>query len=407
MIEEEAMRRTKFFGTGLFGAGRISSFILLVTCVLLLPILCCAQTGPIRLGVNLEVTGNMAWLGDPQLKALQMLTEDVNRQGGINGRKVELITYDNESNVEKAVGNAKKLIQRDKVVAVFGPSTNAPCRSTQPTMQEAKLTSYSLSASFDPNGKDSYWFAVLVSVYNNIEKFFDWYQSQGFTRIAQICSTDSSGQTWFDYSNEIVKKYAKMQLASQRFNVSDLDVTPQLTNLKSSNPQAIMVGSTGKSAGIVIKNFMQMGFKIPVCTGAGNVSPSFLDMIAGNEPDTLLLPGSRFVVYQDLPEKDPFKPMIKKFVDEYQKKFNKEADLNAAVGYDAARILFEAFKATNPSGPEDSTKVRDYIEKMRNFPGVYGANYNFSATDHRGLNKTALVLIQAKNKRFSLYETLR
>ncbi len=379
---------------------------LVLAFLFMFPLLCHGQTGPIRLGVNLEVTGNMAWLGDPQLKALQMLTEDVNKAGGINGRKIELITYDNESNVEKAVTTAKKLIQRDNVVAVYGPSTNAPSRSTQSIMQEAKLTSYSLSASFDPNGKDSYWFAVLVSVYSNIEKFFDWYKSQGFTRIAQICSSDSSGQTWFADSEEIAKKY-QMQLTSQRFNVNDLDVTPQLTNIKSSNPQAIMVGSTGKSAGVVIKNFMQLGFKIPVCTGAGNVSPSFLEMIAGNEPDTLLLPGSRFVVYQELPDKDPFKAMIKKFTDEYQKKFNKEADLNAAVGYDAARILFEAFKGVNPKGPEDSTKIRDYIEKMRNFPGVYGANYNFSPTDHRGLNKTALVLIQAKNKRFTMYEKLR
>lgn len=400
------MRTQGLYGNNFFVAKRIAGLTFVIACLLLCPLLCSGQTGSLRLGVNLEVTGNMAWLGDPQLKALQMLTEDVNRQGGINGRKIELITYDNESNVEKAVANAKKLIQRDKVAAVYGPSTNAPCRSTQAIMQEAKLTSYSLSASFDPNGKDSYWFAVLVSVYSNIEKFFDWYKAQGFTRIAQICSTDSSGQTWFDDSNEIAKKY-QMQLASQRFNVNDLDVTPQLTNLKSSNPQAIMVGSTGKSAGVVIKNFMQMGFKIPVCTGAGNVSPSFLDMIAGNEPETLLLPGSRFVVYQDLAEKDPFKPMIKKFVDEYQKKFNKEADLNAAVGYDAARILFEAFKGINPRGPEDSTKVRDYIDKMRNFPGVYGANYNFSATDHRGLNKTALVLLQAKSKRFAPYEKLQ
>ncbi len=401
------MRRTKFFEKGLFGVRGIARFIPLVTCTVVLPLLCCAQTGPIRLGVNLEITGNMAWLGDPGLKALQMLTEDVNRKGGINGRKVELVTYDNESNVEKAAGNAKKLVQRDKVAAAFGPASNAPCRSAQPITQEAKLTSYSLSASFNPNGKDSYWFAVCDSVDGNIQKFFGWYQSQGFTRIAQICSTDSSGQAWFDGSNEIVKKYAKMQLTNQRFNVNDLDVTPQLTNLKPSNPQAIMVGSTGKSAGVVIKNFVQMGFKIPVCTGSGNVTPSFLDMVAGNEPDTLLLPGSKFVFYQDLPEKDPFKPMMRKFVDEYQKRFNKEADLNAVVAYDAARILFEAFKAINPSGPEDSTKLRDYIEKMHNFPGVYGANYNYSATDHRGLDGSALVLIQAKNNKFLLYEKLR
>jgi branched-chain amino acid transport system substrate-binding protein len=165
-----------------------------------------------------------------------------------------------------------------------------------------------------------------------------------------------------------------------------------------------MVGSTGKSAGVVIKNLMQMGFKIPVATGAGNVSASFLEMIAGNEPDILLLPGSKFVVWQELTDKDPFKAMIRKFADDFKKRFNKDPDLNAAVGYDAARILFEAIKGVNPRDPEDSVKIRDYIEKMRSYLGVYGANYNFSATDHRGLNKTSLVLIQAKNNKFSFYE---
>jgi branched-chain amino acid transport system substrate-binding protein len=395
------MKRTRSLN-GIDTKGLLFFFLLFLA---FLPLIADAQTKePIRIGANVEVTGSMAWLGEPNLRALQLLTEEVNKQGGINGRKVELVAYDNESNVEKAVANAKKLVQRDKVVAVYGPSTNAPCRSVQPIMQEAKITSYSLSASFDPNGKDSYWFAVLVSVYNNIEKHFDWFQSQGFTRIAQICSTDSSGQTWHDDSVEIVKKYPKMQLTSQRFNVKDLDVTPQLTNLKPFNPQAIVVGSTGKSAGVVIKNLIQMGFKVPVATGAGNVSPSFLEMIAGTEPDILLLPGSKFVVWQELSDKDPFKGMIRKFVEDFKKRFNKEPDLNAAVGYDAAKILFEALKAVNPIGPEDSTKIRDYIEKMRNYPGVYGANYNFSATDHRGLNKNALVLIQAKNGKFSLYE---
>src|SRR3972149_6535239 len=92
--------------------------------------------------------------------------------------------------------------------------------------------------------------------------------------------------------------------------------------------------------------------------------------------------------------------MMKKFSDDFKKKYNKEADLYGAVAYDAARIVIEAIKAVNPGSPEESVKLRDYIEQLRNFPGVYGAYYNFSPKDHRGLGKSAVVRIQARGKKF-------
>ncbi len=384
-------------------AGRMAALSVLL--VISLSSLSLAQTKePIRIGVNMEVTGNAAWTGDPQLKGIQLLMEQTNQAGGINGRQIELIAYDNETNVEKSAANAKKLVQRDKVIAVLGPGINAVIRAVVPVLQEAKITCYSHSASFNPGFPDSYFFASFASVQANIERFFDWFKARGFTRIAQICSTDSSGQAWNDSSIKIAEAYPGMQVFSERFNVNDLDVTPQLTKLKAANPQALMVGSTGKSSGVVVKNLMQMGFKIPILTGAGNISQSFLGMIADNEPEIMLLPGSRFVVHQDLPASDPFKPMMKKFADDFKKKYNKDADLYAAVAYDAARIVIEAIKAVNPGSPEESVKLRNYIEQLKNFPGVYGANYNFSPKDHRGLGKNALVLIQAKGKRFYPYE---
>jgi branched-chain amino acid transport system substrate-binding protein len=383
--------------------------IFLFTCLLVifvsLPSLSLAQTKePIRLGINLEITGNAAWTGEPQLRALQLLAEQTNQAGGINGRRIELVVYDNETNVEKSSSNVKKLIQRDKVIAIFGPGVNAMCRAANNDTQEAKITSYSLSASFPVNFKDSYWFGAFPDFTAGIGKFFDWFHSVGFTRVAQICSTDSSGQDWYEASLKIAQTYPGMQLSSQRFNVSDLDVTPQLTNLKAANPQALVVGSTGKSCGVVIKNFYQMGFKIPAFTGQGNISQSFLNMIAENEPEAMVLPGSKFVIYQDLPDSDPLKPLMKKFADDFKKKFNKEADNYGAVAYDAGRVFFNAIRAANPAGPEESGKIRDIVEKMKDFPGVFGAYYNFSQQDHRGLTKDVLIFIQAKNKKFSLWQ---
>jgi branched-chain amino acid transport system substrate-binding protein len=195
-----------------------------------------------------------------------------------------------------------------------------------------------------------------------------------------------------------------MQIFGQFFDDKDLDVTPQLAQIKAWNPQALLGGTTGKPLGIIVKNFVQMGFKIPFFVGAGSLSQSFLDMIAGNEPELLLIPGSKFVIYQSIQDSDPLKPIMKRFADDFKKKFNKEADVFAATGYDAARVFAEAIKAVNPKGPEDSGKLRAYIEKMKNFPGVFGAYYNFSPQDHRGLDKAAYVFVQAKNNKFVAFE---
>lgn len=217
--------------------------------------------------------------------------------------------------------------------------------------------------------------------------------------MAVLCATDSTGQTWFDEANKTAKKYG-LDIAGERFNVKDMDVTPQLAKLKASNPQALIVGVSGAPNAVVAKNFNQMGFNIPYVTGHGNISDTFLKLMEGNEPDTLLLPGAYYIVWRELPDSYPQKKIIRAFNEAFQKKYNKEPDIYAVVAYDAARVIAEAMKQVKPQGPKDSIKLRDAIEKIRNFPAVYGGTYSFSKDDHRGIKKEAALMIQVKGGKF-------
>jgi branched-chain amino acid transport system substrate-binding protein len=217
--------------------------------------------------------------------------------------------------------------------------------------------------------------------------------------VAILCATDSTGQTWFDEATKTAKSYG-FEVASERFNVKDMDVAPQLTKLKAINPQALIVGVSGKPNAVVAKNFIQMGFKIPYVTGHGNISDLFLKLMEGNEPDTLLLPGAYYIVWNKLPDSFPQKKLMREFNEAFQRKFKKEPDIYAVVAYDAVRIIAEAVKVVKPTGPQDNQKLRDAMEQIKNFPAVYGGTYTFSKEDHRGMKKDAALMIQVKGGKF-------
>jgi len=357
------------------------------------------QKSSIRLGVNLDSTGYAAWLGEPELRAVQLFAEEINAKGGIDGHPLELMIYDNESEPEKASNIAKKLIQRDKVTAMIATAITATSNAARPVAQEERVVMYSLSGSIEPNYPDSFCFATWVHTSGMVETIYDYFAKRGIRRVAILCATDSTGQTWFDEATKTAKSYG-FEVASERFNVKDMDVTPQLTKLKAINPQALIVGVSGKPNAVVAKNFIQMGFKIPYVTGHGNISDLFLKLMEGNEPDTLLLPGAYYIVWNKLPDSFPQKKLMREFNEAFQRKFKKEPDIYAVVAYDAVRVIAEAVKVVKPTGPQDNQKLRDAMEQIKNFPAVYGGTYTFSKEDHRGMKKDAALMIQVKGGKF-------
>jgi branched-chain amino acid transport system substrate-binding protein len=393
-IKEEMMKKTTTFlvGVALFG---------FVFSLLAIPLssLSAQQKSSIRLGVNLDSTGYAAWLGEPELRAVQLFAEQINVKGGIDGHPLELMIYDNESEPEKASNIAKKLIQRDKVTAMIATAITATSNAARPVAQEERVVMYSLSGSFEPNYPDSFCFATWVHTSGMVETIYDYFAKRGIRRVAILCATDSTGQTWLDEATKTAKKYG-FEVASERFNVKDMDVTPQLTKLKAINPQALIVGVSGKPNAVVAKNFIQMGFKIPYVTGHGNISDSFLKLMEGNEPDTLLLPGAYYIVWNELPDSFLQKKLMQEFNEAFQRKFKKEPDIYAVVAYDAVRVIAEAMRVVKPTGPQDSQRLRDAMEQIKNFPAVYGGTYTFNKEDHRGMKKDAALMIQVKGGKF-------
>ena len=378
--------------------------IILTICLFLLlgitssPILAETRTA-YKLGVNLDITGYSAWTGEPASKGIQLFAEQINAKGGIDGHPLELVVYDNETNAEKSANNVKKLIQRDKVLAVFGTVLTATSNAAKPFAQESRVVMYTYSAYFEPDYPDSFSFSTMVSTPDLVERIYDYFKEKGIKRVAGLFATDSTGQIWLEESNKAAKKYG-IEIASESFNVKDMDVTPQLAKLKAGNPQALIVGVSGGPNAVVAKNFNQMGFKIPYITGTGNLSDTFLKLMEGNEPETLLIPGPYYAVWRELPESFPQKKLMREFTEAFQKRFKREPDMYAAEAYDSARIMAEVLKQVKPVDQSDSVKIRDGIERIKDFPAVYGRVFSLGKTDHRGVHKGACLMIRVKEGKF-------
>jgi len=157
---------------------------------------------------------------------------------------------------------------------------------------------------------------------------------------------------------------------------------------------------SGAPNAVVAKNFTQMGFKIPYVTGHGNLSDTFVKLIQGFQPETLLLPGAYYIVWRELPDSYPQKKLMKEFTEAFQKKFKKDPDIYSVVAYDAARVVAEGMGQAMPDGPKDSVKLRDAIERIKNYPAVFGGTYTFSKEDHRGVHKDAALMVQVKGGKF-------
>lgn len=352
---------------------------------------------PIRLGVLVSETGPAAWLGEPEMKGAQLAVEELNAKGGILGRPVTLVFYNDESTPEKAVLGARKLLEQDKVAAIIGPSLVATSKAVAAFVKERGPVAYSLSGGYVP--ENPFMFASSVHTQYMLETIMDWLKSKGHKRLALLASTDATGQVGVDSFKKIAPQEGIEIVSVERMNTTDVDVTPQLGRIRSGNPDALVAWNTGTSAGVVVKNFVQMGLQVPLFLSHGNLSYTFIESIKGSQPKTLLMPSTKDIIWDSLPANDPARARNEAFHKNYYDRFKKHADFGPPVAYDAVMAIAQAMRK---AGTDDPAKVKEALESLKGQQGLV-ATYDFSKDDHRGTGRKDTVLVQIKGGKFSLF----
>ncbi|HXG58184.1 MAG TPA: ABC transporter substrate-binding protein [Thermoanaerobaculia bacterium] len=317
----------------------------------------------IPVGLYGAMSGAEAAFGQATAMGVRLAVEEINASGGVLGRKLRLIVEDDQGRAEEAAAVVTKLITRDDVVAVIGENSSNQSLAAAPICQANRVPMISPSST-NPKvtEKGDYIFRVC---------FTDPYQGKalaafvrrnlGLSRAAILKDNKN------DYSVGLAEVFARefaalggTIVAEQSYAGGDTEFRPQLTAMKSANPDLLFIPGFYTDVGQIAIQARDLGIGVPLVGGDGWDSPAVIE-IGGKAVN-----GSYFSDHYF--HADP-RPAVQRFVGEIRKRHGKNPEANAALGYDAVRILVEAIRR---AGSLDRARIRDEIAATKHFDGVSG-----------------------------------
>jgi branched-chain amino acid transport system substrate-binding protein len=361
----------------------------------------------IKLGFIPDITGPASSLGVPERDTALMLQADIDAKGGIKGRPVKLVIYDGESTETKTLLAAKKAIEEDRVATLICCSQSGTSLAIKSTVQAAKVPMVSMAASVkivEPV-KDSFWvFKTPQSDVLIAGVLVDYLVSKKITRVAWMNVDNAfgdSGRLEFDW---LAKKAGLTIVANERFGDKDVDMTTQLTKVKASDAQALVVWAIPPAASVVTKNANELGLKIPLFQSHGVGNKRFLDL-AGPAANGVRFPAGKLLKAEDLPDSDAQKKTLISYAKAFEAKYGPRNTFGGH-GWDAIWMAYKAAEAAAArANPDDLTSfraaIRDELEKINEFIGISGI-FNMSVRDHNGLDKRAVTMYEIVNGQWQL-----
>ena len=356
---------------------------------------------PIKIGTFLAVTGPASFLGDPELKTLEMYVEQVNAAGGVLGRPLELISYDAQHDAKKAVTFVKRLIEQDKVDLIVGGSTTGTTMAVIKLIEKAGVPFISLAGAgviIDPVKK---W--VFKTPHTDrvaVEKIFRDMKARGLTKVGLFAGSGGFDKSCHKNALELAPGQGMTIVADESHGKGDTDMTAQLTKIKNAaGVQTLLYCGFGAPTSIVAKNYKQLGLTIPHYQTHGSASMKFIQGADG-AAEGVRLPAAALLVVDQLADSHPQKQVAGAYKAAYEGRYNDSISTFGGHAYDGLFIAVEAIKR---AGSTDKEKVRAEIEKTSNFIGVDGI-FNMSASDHLGLDADSFVMVEVDGGKWKLLE---
>lgn len=358
----------------------------------------------LKIGVLHATSGPLAVLGDASDKTVKLIREQA-AAGKFDigpGRKVEIKQYDTEGNATKAAQLFRRLVDNDEVDVVIGPNTSGETLPIIPIAEEMKvpLVAYgAVEAITKPVKK--YTFSMTPVDRVVISDLLVGMKKRNVKRPALIYSLDGFGQSGAEFFKELVKDYG-MELSSvQSFAPQDTNMQPQLIKMREAKPDAYLLWSSANPAPtIILRTAKELGIQETFYVGHGNASLPFLKQ-TGAAGEGAVAPAFPILAPEVLPDGDKRKPVVTAFQKDYVARWNEPADHSASYALDALLVTQAAAKTVK--GPITRDNLRDAIENLKGHCGSVGCR-ELSATDHRGLEKDIMVLLQIKGGRWVAFD---
>ncbi|MFC4174920.1 ABC transporter substrate-binding protein [Microvirga sp. GCM10011540] len=357
----------------------------------------------IKIGSVLSATGPASFLGEPEDKTLRLYVDKINEAGGINGKKIELVVYDDGGDANKARTFATRLVEDDEVVAMVGGTTTGTTMAMIPVFQDAEVPFISLAGAIEVvDPVREYVFKTPHTDKMACEKIFEDLKKRNLTKIGMISGTDGFGASMRAQCIKVAPNYGMEIAIDESYGPRDSDMTAQLTKIKNTpGVQAVVNPGFGQGPAIVTRNYAQLGMTgTPLYQSHGVASKSFIEL-AGPAAEGVRLPAAALLVGDKLPENDPQKKVVTDYKQTYESATKQPVSTFGGHAYDGLFILVEAMKRANSTDPQ---KIRDEIEKTKGFVGT-GGIVTMSPTDHLGLDLSAFRMLEIKNGDWNLAQS--
>lgn len=349
---------------------------------------------PVRIGSFLAITGPAAFLGDPEAKTLKLYVDMLNRQGGINGQKIELQLYDSGLSAKKSITFVKRLITQDKVDVIIGGTTTGETMAVIPIVQRAGIPFVSLGgASVIVKPTKKWVFKTPHTDRMAVAKVYTDMKKRSIARIGLIAGSGGFDKSCVRNAKDLAAAYGIKIVASESYGKGDTDMTPQLTKIKNAKRvQSLLFCGFGAPAVIVTRNYRQLGIGLPLYHTHGSCSRKLIAG-AGASAEGVRLPCAALLVAGQLEDEDPQKPVALAYAKAYTAAYKSDVSTFGGHAYDALMIVVNAIKRAKST---DKAAVRAEIEKTRGFVGVDGI-FTMSPGDHMGLDLKSFKMIEVRN----------
>lgn len=378
---------------------RIQDLLVMLSTALLLALPAAAAAQALKLGAVLSLTGGASFIGEDQRLTLEMLADQLNAAGGINGRKVEMIIYDDASNPTKAVAALRRLHEEDKVVAVIGGGISGNTLAMIPFSQKAEVPQLAPAASGKISQPPKKWvFQYCNTDVQSIGLALRFLKERKITRIAMLNDSTGYGVSGKEELERQAKGKGFEVAAWETFGPSDTDMTAQLARIKASGARAVIIWNATPASAIIVKNARQIGLDAVQIHSTAFQSTRMIQL-AGKAIEGVFITAYKLAVADQIPDNDPQKKIILNYRDAFKKRYNKTPSPFGALVYDAFSSLTDQIRKVGT----DKEKIRAGLENLKAYPGAAGI-YTTSPKDHNGFLVDSMRMITVEKAQFKLVQ---
>lgn len=351
-----------------------------------------AASEPYTVGAVLARTGGGSFIGVPEANTVQMLADQINAQGGIDGHPVTVLISDTQSNSATAVQLVFALISDHNALAIIGPSLSGAAMSALGVAQDQEVPLVALASHpgiVEPVENRHWIFKTSINTELTVHALLDYLPCHGLDQVAFMYEDTAFGYDGRDHWAAQAPAAGVTTVVTESFSRGAGDFTSQLTSIAASGAEAVVCWSATVSDAADITEQAGAALPgIPVVHGPMTCQQEFISL-AGEDADGALAVCGKMVVANVLPDTDPQKAVLLQYMADYTDTYGTEANSVGGHAWDATQLIFNALDTVGAN----RSAIRDTIENTTGFPGITGV-FDFSASDHNGLSEDDMIIAE-------------